>query len=237
MVLQALPDMGSLEALIRASPLYSRAYFDVREEIYNTQTFEELRRRGVYLLPRDIDTPCALAWLEVSIIGGGPPPRNLGGAIHAYYNGLSEKKAPRLSISHCRALLTVSEAVGWRKWTKPTVQTGPTFFLDNFCLTGMPKRPVICPPAKVKTAYTRGFAHYHAYVFRFRGQPSFTLSQVAIFRKIFALIISGAFFFGPHRRNSTSTYPIGNPNMNEAQRALGEELAGKFAAFAYIRRR
>ena len=61
--------MQSLGALIRASPLYSRAYFDIQQEIFVAHTFKELARRGVNLLPKDIESPLLLAWIDVSIVG------------------------------------------------------------------------------------------------------------------------------------------------------------------------
>ena len=68
-MLHQLPDMQSLEALIRASPLYSRAYFDIQQEIFVAHTFKDLARRGVNLLPKDIESPMLLAWVDISIIG------------------------------------------------------------------------------------------------------------------------------------------------------------------------
>ena len=237
MVLGELHDMQSLDALVRASALYSRAYFDRREEIFNKQTFKELRRRGIGLPPEKVPPPRSLAWLEVSIIGGGPPPPDLGAALFNYYNRLrtrhGRKKARRLSIEHCRALLTITDIIGWKKWTGPVYQTGPTFTFDCFYLHELPKQAVHCPPDIVLKAYPRGLAHYHPIVFTFPGRPSFTLAQVAIFREIFALILQRVLVFGPYPMGVPTGSILNRTAASETQLAAAMALSHKFGAFAH----
>lgn len=237
MILNEIPDLRSLSALIRASPLFSRAYFDVQEELFNKQTFRELEKRGLRLLPRDIDSPRSLAWLEVSVIGGGPPPPDLGPALFAFYNGLEMGKPTRLSMSHCRALLAVSDLIGWKRLRSPNIQDGPAFSFDTISLRAKREQLIYCPPDKVRTAYTRGVAHYHIYVFRFpkSHRQQFTLSEIEIFRKVFALVNQKIFHFGPHQANPVNLHPMINRSMNEAQRAATREVGGKFALYACVR--
>ena len=238
MILNKIPDLRSLDALIRASPLFSRAYFDVQEEIFNKQTFMELERRGLHLLPRDIDTPRSLAWLEVSVIGGGPPPPDLGHALFAFYTGLGMAKSTRLSMSHCKALLTISDLIGWKRLKNPNIQDGPDFSFDTISLRAKRDQLISCPLEKVQMAYTRGVAHYHIYVFHFPKShwQQFNLSEVEIFRKVFALVGKKVFNFGPHQTNPVNVHPMINRNLNEAQAAAAREVGGKFAMFACVRK-
>lgn len=242
MVLREIHDMQSLDALVRASALYSRAYFDRQEVIFNKQTFKEIRRRGVRLIPAKPAklSPRDLAWLEVSIIGGGPPPPDLGAALFSLYTKVLTRplvKPLRLSIEHCRALLTISDVIGWAKWVKPVNQTGPTFAFDSFYLHEIPQQRVYCPPSEVLKVYSRGLAHYHPLVFNFPGQRSFTLAQVGIFREVFALIMQGVFVFGPfpaNVTNMTTGVSILGDAVSETQLAAATALRTKFGAFAHV---
>ena len=237
MILKEIPDLCSLDALIRASPLFSRAYFDVQEEVFNKQTFKELDRRGLRLLPSDIDSPRSLAWLEVSVIGGGPPPPDLGPALFAFYTGLEMRKSTRLSMGHCKALLTVSDLIGWKSLRKPNIQDGPTFNFDTISLRAQRGQLIYCPLEKLQTVYTRGVAHYHIYVFHFpKSHPQqMNPSEVETFRKVFALVNQKVFNFGPHQASSVHLHPIVNRILTEGQRAAARELAGKFALYAAVR--
>lgn len=235
-ILNEIPDLRSLDALIRASPLFSRAYFDVQEEVFNKQTFKELERRGLRLLPRDIDAPRLLAWLEVSIIGGGPPPPDLGPALLAFYNGLEMGKSTRLSMSHCKALLTVSAVIGWKRLRNPYIQEGPAFSFDTISLRAK-RKLVYCPPEKLQMVYTRGVAHYYIYMFRFpnsQGQH-FSVSEIETLRKVFALVQRKVFNLGPHQTNSVNLSPVVNRNLTEAQTAAAREVGRSFALYASVR--
>ena len=233
-----MPDLCSLDSLIRASPLFSRAYFDAQEEIFNRQTFKELERRGIHPLPRDIDLPRSLAWLEVSIIGGGPPPPELGPALFAFYNALEMRKTTRLSMSHCKALLTVSDLIGWKRLRRPNIQEGPTFTFDTISLQAKPGQFVYCPLEKMQTAYTRGFAHYYIYMFRFpkSHRQQFTQAEIEIFRKVFALVTQNVFNVGPHQADTATLYPMVNTNLSEAQIAAVREVRRLFALCACVRK-
>ncbi|KAL8785334.1 MAG: hypothetical protein Q9195_008678 [Heterodermia aff. obscurata] len=237
MILNEIPDLRSLSALIRASPLYSRAYFDVQEELFNKQTFKELERRGLRLLPRDIDLPRSLAWLEVSVIGGGPPPPDLGPALFAFYGGLEMGKTTRLSMNHCKALLTLSDLIGWERLRRPSIQEGPVFAFDTIFLRAKRDELVYCPLEKLQKVYPRGVAHYHVYVFEFlksHGQP-FELSEIETFRKVFALVNQKVFNFGPHQANPVNINPMTDRTLTEAQTAAAREVAGKFGVCACVR--
>ena len=198
----------------------------------------ELERRGIHLLPHDIDSPRLLAWLEVSIIGGGPPPPDLGPALFEFYNGLETGKSTRLSMSHCKALLTVSDLIGWKRLRFPRLQEGPAFTFDAISLREKREQLIYCPLEKLQTAYTRGVAHYHIYVFRFlkSHRQHFNLSEIEIFRKIFALASQKVFHFGPHRTNPVGPRELINRNLNEAQSVAVREVGTKFALYAWVKK-
>jgi hypothetical protein len=148
-LLDQIPDVATLSALIHASPTYHELYAALREEILTSITLKELFAREIKLLPPS-------PFVEIRVYGLSKPREDLWHAIQSLYHqasptpitadqvasgrthathcafgqqnpsngGLPGQGILKLTIEHCLALRTIEDKVSWR----PVVENGQEFY-------------------------------------------------------------------------------------------------------------
>lgn len=120
MVLHQIPDVPSLQCLVKASPDFHQAYLSARTEVLTAVTLSELGSKGVNMAPLS-------EWIQVNGSGlpddwsefysltvctgnSKPSESALREAFLAYYFQADDpcRKRINLSIEHCNTLRTVS---------------------------------------------------------------------------------------------------------------------------------
>lgn len=105
-VLKAAPDVGTLSALVRASPTFHAVYLSAREECLTQATLCDLKTRDV-----DILTPHT--FIEVCIKGNRSTSPVLKQAIQECYRATQGKRTIKLSADECCALNSLTDLMGW----------------------------------------------------------------------------------------------------------------------------
>lgn len=107
-LMKVAPDVATLSALIHASPTYHAVYLSAREECLAKATICDLESRGI-----DVLTPHT--FIEVSIRGNRHFNPVLKQAIEHCYRATQNNQTTKLKLSlrECRALVTLTDLVGW----------------------------------------------------------------------------------------------------------------------------
>ena len=106
-ILELVPDLKSMGALVHASPSYHQLYVAERERTLTRLTLADLAERGIELPEH------RMAILDYSVRDGFPS-RRLQETLRAYYSQLASKvRFLRLKVWQCIELLNLSDVVCW----------------------------------------------------------------------------------------------------------------------------
>ena len=113
-LLQQMPDINTLSALIHASPIFHAVHLANREDVLTKTTLQELSTRKRSINIDELLKPATLCHVVTKI---GKLDQNLKLAIkacHAQVRANSGKVCLKLSVEHCIALRTFCFYYGWQ---------------------------------------------------------------------------------------------------------------------------
>ena len=119
------PDLRTLHALVRPSPVYHQVYVAARERILTRVTLDGLARKGVELPQLQDD-----AIIEYSV-RRGLPSQDIIGALGVYYAPSRKEKVFKLKVRECIALLSLTDVVSW--WIEKNVSSIATEIYQLRC--------------------------------------------------------------------------------------------------------
>ena len=108
-ILNSMPDVKSLRALVHASPLYHATYFLARDQVFTNATLLELQSRKINVTTR-------VDYAEICVRGGGgmnTPDAVLETAVQDIFNQLDRNASIKLTLHQCIALLTLEDFKGF----------------------------------------------------------------------------------------------------------------------------